>query len=219
MNRRNPFPSLIPPFNAERQLKSDLANSMWGDANDLLWRVDMSLHDPPSYSKAFLAKVYVDILMSIESSLKSLIVCLSKKEESPEDAYITARKQNHNIIKLYQQVEIRSKRRIKMLSKKDINIITKGITLNVSNRYKLITELMLLEEDWIDRELNQGAVSSILNFDFINDLRIVAFLLHEISHRAIEKYCAQKAMNGSNHIKFRQRKKTFYTHLKATRNL
>lgn len=219
MKKNNSRISLVPAFNVDRQLKSDLANSMWGDSNDLLWRAKMSLSNPPSYSKAFLAKVFVDILMSVESTLKSLIISLSKKQETPEEAYLVARNCGHKILNLYQMVESRSYRRLKLLSNKDFKILSKANALKVENRYKLITTLMLIQEDWQERELGTGEVSSILNFDFMDEFLRVTFKLHEISLHALKKFCDNRGVTGSNMVKLRARQTTFYRTLRDSRRL
>ena len=75
--------SLIPAFNVNKQLKSTIASTMWTDANDFLHRSNIILEDLETGSFAYLSKIYVDILMAIESDLKCIIIGLSLKSETP----------------------------------------------------------------------------------------------------------------------------------------
>ena len=158
------------PFNADRQLKYKLSTSFWADSNDFLWRAGLLLKDRPHDTNAYFAKIYVDLIMSAECALKSLIISLSLPTETPEDAYLTARRIGHHLDRLYAEVEQRAKRRVRLLSPADKNILLKANTLGVNYRYDITTFFFLTQEDYIDRAFQRGLVSSVINFDVINEL-------------------------------------------------
>lgn len=167
----------LPPFKAELYVKRTVAVSFWKDSNDLLWRGNIFKRYVQHDSLSTRSKIYVDIVMAIECSLKSMILSLSKNSESPEDAYLRARSCSHNLDKLYSEVKNRAKNRIKLLSIDSEAIIYMANTLGVGYRYDITTFMMLSQEDWADRSRRKGAVSSIINHDFINKLNVIA---HEL---------------------------------------
>jgi hypothetical protein len=176
------------PFNSDRHLKWQLSNSYLKDSNDFLWRIGLINENLPYTSSAFLAKMYVDLLMGAECALKSLIISLSKKLETPEQAYIVVRNDSHNLQKLYEEVERRAKRRIKLLLKGDKSLLFKANSLGVGYRYDITTFLFLTQEDFVDRELNTGKVSSVINYEFIIDFYKMLFRLKAIANKSLEKY-------------------------------
>ena len=209
----------IPPFNAERQLKSKLANSMWVDANDFNWKADILLKNLPHETKSYFGKVYVDLMMGIESSLKSLIISLSAPSITPEDAYINARNKGHKIDALYTEVQKLAKKRVKLLSKLDLKILDEAKTLSVNNRYELITFLLFIQEDSLKRILHADKISSILNEEFLGELLKVAIRLSNIAKKSIKKYCDFPGMSGTQAGILDKRTKLFYTTLSASKKL
>lgn len=85
-------------------------------------------------NRNFRAKIIVDLLMSIECSLKSLIISLSIDNEPPEIAFKKLKNLSHSLEKLYEEVASRSKNRFKIhrLNKKLFNDLKK---LGVRSRY------------------------------------------------------------------------------------
>lgn len=188
----------IPPFNAERQLKAILASTMRTDANDFLLRTNILLKDIDLLSYAYLSKIYVDILMSIESNLKALIIILSKNDETPEEAYKEARKHSHKIGELYGEVENRASKRIKLLLRKDKDeLLNNSIKITVNNRYRLVT-LSQIRTEGVNRDWGLGQYSKLINYEYIRELQKTAFKIHEIAHNASEKYLDSMGMKGTN---------------------
>jgi hypothetical protein len=200
------------PFNVDRQLKYKLSTSFWADSNDFLWRVGLLLNDRPHDSNAYFAKMYVDLIMSAECALKSLIISLSLSNETPEDAYSTARRIGHNLDKLYTEVEHRAKRRVKLLSLADKSILLKANTLGVNYRYDITTFFFLTQEDYIDRAFQRGLVSSVINFDFINKLYKMLHKLKDIADISYHKYYGKdNTISGKNLQKLQNRQTAFFT--------
>ncbi len=199
------------PFNADRQLKYKLATSFWADSNDFLWRVGLLINNRPHDSNAYFSKLYVDLIMSAECALKSLIISLSLPSETPEDAYLTARNLSHNLDKLYIEVARRAKNRIKLLTKTDKNILLKANTLGVGYRYDIRTFFFLTQEDYIDRAFQKGLVSSVINYEFINKLYKMLHTLKDISTNSYVKYYGKdNSLSGSNLQKLHDRQDAFF---------
>lgn len=200
---------LFPPFNAERQVKSILSSTMHTDANDFLIRTNLLLKDLDYLSYAYLSKIYVDVLMSIESNLKALIIILSKKEETPEEAYSKARKHSHRINKLYEEVENRASKRLKLLSEKDKEeLLNNAIKITVNNRYRLVT-LTQIRKEGVGRDWGFGEYSKLINYKYIRKLQKIAFEIHKITNKASERYLDRMGMKGINMKKFDKRFKEF----------
>jgi hypothetical protein len=206
--------SFLPKFNADRFIKSTIANTMVHDAHDFIWRVGCIKKHMEYSGYSFFSKIYVDLLMAIESDLKCLIIALSKNDEKPEDAYKVARSKSHHINKLYKEVEIRAKNRLKLLDLKDRNeIIEKSTQIKVSNRYHLFSLLQIRDEDPMDRDFGYGKYSSLLSFEYISELERIAIDLHKITLVAMSRFTVTVSMSGQNMNKYSDRLKRFKSEL------
>lgn len=183
----------LPPYRPDLYVKRTVAVSFWKDSNDLLWRATIFSREIGHDTLSTKAKTYVDLIMAIECSLKSLIISLSLKGETPEAAYLVARRCSHNLDKLYQEVKIRAKNRIKMLDRSAEEIIQKANGLGVGYRYDVTAFMFLSQENWFDRNRRSGVVSSIMNHDFIEKLNVVAHKLNKLSGDTVKKYLGMYA--------------------------
>ncbi|GAB2846035.1 hypothetical protein [Hymenobacter ruber] len=200
------------PFNADRQLKWKIASSFAADANDFLWRVGLLNQNRPHDTTAYFAKMYVDLLMSAECALKSLIISLSVKGETPEDAYTVARRTGHDLEKLYLKVEGRAKRRIKLLTPKQRALLMKANTIGVGYRYDISTFFFLSRENRIDRAFQRGPVSGILNYEFIMEFYAMLHDLRDTANASLKKYYGRdNSLAGVNLQKLADRQDAFYT--------
>ena len=201
-----------PKFNSNTFLKKTMCDSMFLDAIQFLWRVHYLLRNDQFHDRNWYSKIYVDISMAIESDLKAIIIALSKSSEKPEEAYRKARFMSHNIKNLYAEVELRAKNRIKLLSKKDReNLIEKYATLNVSNRYDLVT-FYGIRDDIKNKNFTDKSVKYILAYDSLLEFEKIANKLHEISKKAVQKKPII-AMNGGNMKKYFKRIDKFKTNI------
>jgi len=183
---------------------------MWSDSNDFLWRIDIIKKNNSNTNFSWISKIYIDLLMAIESDLKSLIISLSKKQETPEEAYTIARNRGHSIVQLFEEVEQRAKNRIKLLEEKDKNeIINRASKIKVSNRYKLISFLNIRSELGIDRDIGLGKYSSLLTYQYLEKIEVIALKLHSIAKKSNEKYTPDIAMSGGNMEKYFDRIEEF----------
>lgn len=203
------------PFDADGQLKYTLASHFWGDSNDFLWRVSILKDKRPHDSNAYFAKIYVDLLMSAECALKSLIVSLSQDNETPEQAYMKARQYGHDLQKLYDEVKLRAKRRVKLLNSREVKILLKANTLKVNYRYGITTFLFLLQENTFDRAFRDGAVSSVVNYTFITAFYKVLHTLKDIAVKSNKKYYGKHmSMMGSDLERLEPRRERFFNNIK-----
>jgi hypothetical protein len=177
-----------PPFKPELYVKRTLSASFWKDSNDLLWRADIFHKGIEHDTLSTKAKTYVDIVMATECSLKSLILSLSREPETPEDAYLVARGCGHHLDRLYAEVKVRAKNRVRLLDPDKEAIIIKANSLGVGYRYDVTAFMFLSQEDWVDRSQKKGLVSSVINHDFINELNVVAHELNTLSNKTLDKY-------------------------------
>ena len=203
------------PFDAERHLKHKLSTSFWSDSNDFLWRVQGLLNGRPHDTRGYFAKIYVDLIMSAECALKSLIISLSDSNETPEDVYSKARSFSHNLENLYKEVESRAKGKVKLLTKNDRKILLKANTLGVGYRYDITTFFFFIQENNIDRAFEQGKVSSIINYRFINQLYKMLHTLNNIAYQSFQKHYGKDiGVSGTNLTTLKQREKTFFNSVK-----
>lgn len=180
-------PINLPKYNPDNYLKATISEGMFIDANQFLWRVHLLLRNSDFSDRNWFSKIYVDLLMAIESDLKSIAMSLSPKAETPEQAYTKVRKEGHKIDNLYQIVQILSKGRLKLLTTKDKNeLINKYLKLSVNNRYDLITTSGIME-DIKNHNFSESSVKSILQERSLFRLEEIANKLHQISRKAREK--------------------------------
>ena len=93
----------------ERAVKSVAAINFLTDGNLFIERFDMLSASESMENHYFSSKAFVDLSMSIECSLKSIIISLSPDDESPAEAYKKARTGSHKLNALYSEVEVRAK--------------------------------------------------------------------------------------------------------------
>lgn len=102
----------------QQAVKGMLASCFYDDGNLFIERFDL-VHDTGFNGLICILepKAFVDLIMSIECSLKSLILGLSLDSESAENAYKKAKGYSHNLDKLYSEVQKRAQKRLKIKKK------------------------------------------------------------------------------------------------------
>lgn len=122
------------PYSPDRHMKAHIASAYLQDSNDFLWRVGAARQHHEIGVTSFRAKTCVDLIISVECSLKSLIVALSRKWESAEDAYLTARKLSHHLEKLEKEARTRAKHKV-AINWEDAKFLHDAAQLGVKVRY------------------------------------------------------------------------------------
>jgi hypothetical protein len=200
-------------FNADTFLKRTICDSMSVDANQFLWRVHYLIRLNDFADRNWYSKIYVDLIMAVETDLKAIIVALSESSETPEEAYNSAREKKHNITKLYTEVEKRAKNRLKLLHKKDRELLlNKYCLLNVSNRYDLVT-FYGIREDIKNKNFTDNSVKSILTYKSLIELEKITNRLHQITNKAVNKK-PMISMSGNNMENYFKRLDLFKTNIK-----
>ncbi|HDM8146011.1 TPA: hypothetical protein P0E33_004867 [Vibrio harveyi] len=96
--------------------KSVVALNFYTDGNLFIERYDLlNSHNSSMQHRQFRAKAMVDLAMSLECSLKSLILSLSKANEKPKTAMNQARKASHDHKKLFNKVKAKAKNRTRLI--------------------------------------------------------------------------------------------------------
>jgi hypothetical protein len=184
---------------------------MWTDANDFLHRSQIILENLEFSSFAYLSKIYIDILMAIESDLKCIIIALSEKSETPELAYTVARKCSHKIDLLYKEAKKRAFRRAKLLKRIDESeLLENAIKIKVDNRYRLMTLMKLRKDGKFNIDWGLGEYSQLLDYSYIIKLQKIALDLHDLADKISDKYLDKCAMKGTNLGKFDKRLEEFF---------
>lgn len=97
--------------------KSVLALNYYTDGNLFIERYDfLNSHNCSMQHRQFRAKAMVDLAMSLECSLKSLVFSLSKDNEKPKTAMNQTRKASHDHKKLFNKVKATAKNRIHLIT-------------------------------------------------------------------------------------------------------
>lgn len=143
----------------ERAVKSLISSNFYIDGNLFIERFDLVFNSASMNNRNFRAKTIVDLAMSLECSMKSLIMSLSKDDETPVASYKRLRKLSHNLSKLYLEVGNRAKNRFK-IPKKNEAIFNDLQKLGVGSRYSY--------EIWLLR-FQSNAGSAFFGDTFINN--------------------------------------------------
>lgn len=174
-----------------RAVKSLVASNFYIDGNLFIDKFDQVKGCDSMVNINFRAKTIVDLAMSIECSLKSLIISLSKDSETPAKAYKKARKLGHNLEKLHKEVEKRAKNRFK-LERKNEKVFQDLEKLGVGSRYSY--------EIWLIRfQLNSGAfflgndlISKTVNeYEWGINVRNEAVIWNNLANKCHSKYMSK----------------------------
>ncbi|WP_373960420.1 hypothetical protein [Vibrio gigantis] len=115
--------------------KSVVAINFYTDGNLFIDRYDlMNSHYDSMQHRQFRAKAMVDLAMSLECSLKSLVISLSPSTQKPKAAIKKARECSHDHKKLYLRVKSKAKHRV-TLTPMNISIMDDLAKFGVGSRY------------------------------------------------------------------------------------
>lgn len=139
-------------------------------------------------NRNFRAKAIVDLAMSIECSLKSLIISLSKNIETPAKAYKIAKNLSHNLDNLHQEVKKRAKHRFKLKQRDDI-VFENLKNLGIKSRYSQDLWSLRLQSKSGLFFLGDSLVSSTVDdSDWCDRVRKEALIWNTMAHRCNSKY-------------------------------
>ena len=187
-------------FKTRRSVKSTLANLYIKDAIQLIEKYDFLQGSDYIGDRFFRAKLFVDLGMSIECSLKALRFSLSSDKETPYSTYKKVRKNGHDFRKLYSDVERLSNRRFTLpkVSKKYINFLNE---FQVYYRYSLDFSLLRINSLNNSLPATQSSISKwntitefLDNPQLANELRNLAVQLHQSSLKCHTKYLSKHSI-------------------------
>jgi hypothetical protein len=197
-------------FDAERHLKCRLASFFWSDANDFMWRIDL-VQKTDMQHRSFRAKLFVDMLMASECSLKSIIFSMSPKTETAEAAYKLMRGCGHDLRSLSAEAAKRCKGRVAFLTPKQTAILQQAADLGVRTRYGVDIFFMLRHEDPKGSFFRTGKVTSTLeDHKWLNEFYRVVAAIFKASKAASKRVCEKRrGMLGTDIPAWSQRVKAF----------
>lgn len=174
-----------------RAVKAHLAQNFWSDGCLFIKRFDQLFDCPLINHRDFRAKVVVDLIMSIECSLKSLIISLSKDSETPADAYKIARNNNHNLDKLFNEVNARAVRRLK-IPRNARSVFSDLKLLGVKSRYSYEIWLLRFQAGSASLFLGENLISrTVDNNDWMLSVKKKASVLNKVASRALRRFMSK----------------------------
>lgn len=177
-----------------RAVKSHLARNFNVDGNLFIERYDQAAHTDSILNRSFRAKAIVDLSMSIECSLKSMICSLSKDSEKPSETYKKIRKLSHNLEKLYIEVETRSKGRFK-IPHRNQNVFDDLKNLGVGSRYSYDVWFLLFDFGSRSFFLGNNIISKTIDEpDWSSKVRKEAIIWNKTARKCHAKYLEKHAI-------------------------
>lgn len=185
-----------------RAVKLHLAQNFWKDGHLFIARFDQLSTCSFMEHRDFRAKVVVDLAMSIECSLKSLIISLSKDDETPADAYKKARKKNHNLVDLLAEVTVRAKKRLRIPQKKARSAISDLKLLGVGSRYSYEIWLLRFQSSSASLFVGEDLISRTIDKnDWIVSVRHSAILLNKVASTAQSRFMSKHGILSGSRLK------------------
>ena len=169
------------------------------DGNLFISKFDACTRSEDIDSTFFRAKLFVDLLNSIECSMKSLYFSLSDKEELPHILYKRMMKKysKHDLVKLEGRIRRMAKNRFSL---SDINgdLIAQLNDLGISSRYE--------HDYWVirmfsgDTPFDSPTHHTVDDYKWAKDIRKQAVICNHYAHRALKRYLgSQSSTFGPQH--------------------
>ena len=175
----------------ERAIKGIISFNFWEDGLLFIEISDKINTTELMENRHVRSKMIVNLIMSLECSLKSLIISLSEDKHTPKEAYQEARSLSHKIDKLYEQAKIKSKKRFKIPPKNEI-LFQDLIDLKLINsRYsyevwRLIMNSNVSANTYI---INENIIDKTVdNVEWFQSLRKEAAFLNDAAYKCYTKY-------------------------------
>ncbi len=164
------------------------------DGNLFIEKFDQVRNSDSMGNRSFRAKTIVDLAMSIECSLKSIIISLSGDAESPIKAYKKARGIGHDLNKLHKEVKKRAKNRIKT-PKKNEKVFDDLKQLGVGSRYSYEVWLLRFQSASGSFFLGEDLISKTVDDqNWETEVRNESVELLKLAQKSYEKYLSKHAI-------------------------
>ncbi|GIB60897.1 hypothetical protein VCSRO140_3465 [Vibrio cholerae] len=185
----------------QRAVKYLVASNFYSDGNLFIERFDHLKNTDSMENRSFRAKAVVDLAMSLECSLKCLVISLSADQESPEDAYLKARNLGHKLQKLYNEVKSREQSDI-VIPPLDSAVFTSLNKLGVGSRYGYEVWLLRFNSEAKDIFLGNDLISSTVEDpEWVHTLRNYAVLLNNLADQCCSHYLSKHAVLSGDYFK------------------
>lgn len=186
-----------------RAIKSDIASQYWRDGFSFIRISDVVFNTDLIADVDIRGKMTVNLMMSLECSLKSLIISLSKDNETPLEVLKLVKNKSHDNNKLYDEVVDRSKKRFKISERSkifdDINNvwgvwIRYGVELyhlKYEDQKKWISKIndMNIGDDEFPVPIEDGLIErTIDNPEWYHLLRNQAVIFNDLAYQCHQKY-------------------------------
>lgn len=195
-----------PPFDEDRYVKDWLSQSWWRDGEELLYRAALT-KNWAEQRRTVAFKMFVDLIMSAECSLKSIIVTCSPDSETPEDAYNAARDKSHKLEALGAEAvscHPRAKPEI------DFKLLQEAAKIGVHTRYSVEVLQLLATETTEEKFFSEGTYSRVLNEDWLQRFVVAVQKLSALALRLrSEKLPLASLRQGDETAKAGKRLKAF----------
>jgi hypothetical protein len=154
---------LVGKFYLETQVKCWISRHYLRDAHEWIRAYNILNDNDPDYlAKSFEAKKVICLRFSLECSLKSLIMSLSKRAESANGAYGVLRRHLHNLNALYQECLSRARGRYRIITPSFTSKLVKIANLGVGIRYDLDLMTAYRRQSPREKILVDGPVSEVI---------------------------------------------------------
>lgn len=194
----------------QRAVKSHLARNFCADGNLFIDRFDQIRTCGLMGNRNFRAKTIVDLAMSIECSLKSLIISLSKDDETPAGAYKSARVKGHKLDALFDEVTTRASRRLKMPKKSEL-VFSDLKLLGVGARYSYEIWLLRFQSESVSLFLGRDLISrTVDDVEWTKKVRNEAVQLNQVASKAQSRFMSNHSiLSGSRLTAYKREMEQF----------
>jgi hypothetical protein len=178
MKQKKPF--YVNRFHLEFQVKHTVSSHFTGDAYD--WIELYFISRPRDYrTLSIVSKRIMNLRMAQECILKSMLIALSKKNETAEEAYKSCKGCGHNLERLVIQCKQRSQNRFRICTKPGFVRIQKMTQFHIGLRYDIDLKDEYRKKDFGSRATLTGGVSGILSDDDFhkNILKDLSYMLRQ----------------------------------------
>ncbi|HAT8521871.1 TPA: hypothetical protein I7190_27085 [Vibrio vulnificus] len=199
------LPKQIKP---RRAVKGVIARNYYVDGNLFIERFDiLNSSNDSMQNKQFRAKAMVDLCMSLECSMKSLVVSLNHDSKTPKRLMKDLKNLSHHLDKLFDKTTKLSKNRFTLakLSQSKLNELKKyGVGARYSHDIWAIqtSSAYSVSDDLIE--------ATIDNPIWMNELRNIAVEWNNAASNCYDKYLSKHCIiSGNDHKRFERALKKF----------
>ncbi len=161
------------------------------------WMILYKLSRGEYEGKSRTSKRFILLRMALECILKAILIGLSKRDESAEEAYKAARNCGHNLEKLIKECKLRSEKRYRICSKETMDRLCYIEKFRIGIRYNF-------DMKTADRSsISKGVLDDNFHEEIYKDLSSFLKIVRRISYNRFLKHQAirgDKLSELENHL-------------------